>query len=1107
MNRRSIGAALLVVALAALVVALVSSGGGGEGAEAMKGRPFTGNHGVTRSVASIKALQRYRDRHPEIERRRTAVLAAGEAAREEAARESGQEAREEQGAPGEEEGAAEEPAVAGAEEDTNIREKPEPGGEGEGLPPKQAGPSTRQQRVGSAAITPRQAVTPSPSDNFLGANSNESGFVPPDSMGSVGPTQILVAVNGRIKAFDKDDQQVSLNVSDVAFWAPVRNGSEPTDPGVEYDRLSQRWIVSAINTEDSNNRIMLAVSEGPTITSTSDFTYFFFNQAAPPPSASPRFADYPQLGVDANAIYIGVNEFAAPPTTGFLGTTVYVIRKSSVLGVGPIVVTAFRNLTAGGHGPVSPQPATDMVPSVGLGYVVGPDFTDFSRLDIRRISNPGGTPSISGNLVVPVPPTFVPTATPFAVPAQGTPPVVGLDALDDRLFEAMIGRDPTGAATLWTAHNLLVNSSGVSSSSGNRAGARWYQLGNLDATPSLVQSGTLFDDQTVPDPRWFWMPSIAMSGQGHASLNASTAGTGRFAQIALSGRLFGPPLSTTDDPVITNLTPTGGYNLGSATPRRWGDYSQTVVDPTDNMSFWTFQEYASNQDQWGVRVVKLEPPPPATPSTSNPSTIPQGQCALAVDVVGTTTSGSGFFDPGSDSGGPGYDSHITASATGGVAVNDVIYTDPTHVTLDLDTTQAGAGSVDVTIINPDGQEVTANGLLTVGAPATGPTTPCLDGTSPPSPRNDNNPKVFGRADAGSTVTLYSDDTCTGTEVGSGNASDFNDDDVGIPVDPPVDDNSETTYYATVTDGMTTSACSSTLQTSSSQQMAEASETYVEDSIAPNVGISAGPGLTNDRTPSFTFSGSDQTTPIPPSLPLNFECSIDQGMPDFGPCDGPGTTHTSPSALADGFYTFRVRATDAAGNLSTTDATRSFQVDATPPTVSVNSGPTGTTADQSPTFTFSGSDTAGPVSFLCSIDAGSAAFRACSGPGNSDTPTSPLGDGSYNFRARASDQAGNSSVATRSFSVQTPKPPQPPETTINKGPKKTRKARPKFRFSSTDPNATFQCKLDKRKFVACASQFTTPKLRPGKHKLQVRAVGAGGVDQSPAVRKFRILPPK
>src|SRR5215207_7300373 len=393
MKRRAIVAVLFVVALVALVVVLVRSGGTDrQEAEAARGKPFVGAPGVTQSVASIKARQRYRDRHPEIERRRTERIAGQQAAAEEAeaAREEGEEPGEEEATPEEEEDASEE-----GEAEANIREKPEPiGVEGEGLPPKRSGTSARQQRIGGAAIIPRQAVNPS--TNFLAVQSNESGFVPPDSMGAVGPSQVLVFVNGRIKVFDKQGNPGGLNVSDAAFWAPVRNGSEPTDPEVEYDRLSQRWIVSGINLEGTNNRIMLAVSDGPTITSTSDFTYFFFNQAAPPPSASPRFADYPQMGVDANAIYIGVNEFAS----GFAGTTAYVIRKSSVLGAGPIVVTAFRNLISGGQGPVSPQPATNMVPSVGSGYIVGPDATFFSRLDVRRISDPGGTPTISGNLTV-----------------------------------------------------------------------------------------------------------------------------------------------------------------------------------------------------------------------------------------------------------------------------------------------------------------------------------------------------------------------------------------------------------------------------------------------------------------------------------------------------------------------------------------------------------------------------------------------------------------------------------------------------------------------------------------------------------------------------------
>ncbi|HEY6653893.1 MAG TPA: Ig-like domain-containing protein [Solirubrobacterales bacterium] len=1118
MKRGTLLAGLLAIALVALAVVLITSGGGGEEEVALKGQPFTGEPGVTRSVSSIKARQRYLDAHPEIDRRRDRALAAEEAAREdaneEAAREQGEASGEESaseageasaeeseseeqasgeegeatGEEGERAGEAQaegEPAAAEALADNNIREKPEPPGEGS-MPPKKQASGSRLQRVGSAAITPSQAVNPS-STNFLGAQSNESGFIPPDSMGAVGPSQVLVFVNGRIKVFDKQGNLGGLNVSDSAFWAPVRNGSEPTDPGVEYDRLSQRWIVSGINTEDSNNRIMLAVSDGPTITSASDFTFFAFNQAAPPPSASPRFADYPQLGVDENAIYIGVNEFAAPPSTGFAGTSVYVIRKSSVMGAGPIVVTAFRNLVSGGQGPVSPQPATDMVPGIGSGYIVGPDASVFSQLDIRKIDDPGGNPTMSASTTT-VPTTFAPT--PFSVPAQGT--TGGLDALDDRLFEAMIGRDPTGTPTLWTAHNILVNSSGASDPGGNRAAARWYQLGDLGATPSLVQSGTLFDP-AASNPRWFWMPSIAMNGQGHASINTSVAGPTHRAEVGSSGRLFTDPLGTTEAFQITQNS-TSAYNIQPSAPvQRWGDYSQTVVDPSDNMTFWTFQEYANANNSWGVRVIKLLAPPPATPSTASPATVPLGACSVAVDVEGTSTDGSGFFDPGQDPGGPGYPSHISASATGGVAVNEVTYTDPTHVTLDLDTRSATSSPADVTITNPDVQSVMATGLVTVDTAGTDPTVPCLNGTTPDSPNNDNNPKIFGTADASSTVTLYTDSGCApGSEVGSGTASDFAA--PGIAVDP-VGNNSSTTYYATATDGSNNvSLCSSTLGTSA------ASETYVEDSIAPVANVTGGPiGLTNNRTPTFSFSAMDAVGPV------SFECSIDTGTANYGTCSGPGDTHAPTNPLNDGSYTFRVRATDAAGNTST-EATRTFQVDDTPPSVSIDSGPSGATTDQSPTFTFSGSDTAGPVSFQCSIDTGTPSFRTCSGPGNSDTFPSPLAARSYTFRARATDQAGNSSVATRSFSVQTPKPAGAPETTITKGPKKTQKTRPKFKFTSSDPSAAFQCKLDKSQFAPCASPFKTPKLRPGKHKLQVRAVGAGGTDPTPAVRKFRILPP-
>jgi Concanavalin A-like lectin/glucanases superfamily/Protein of unknown function (DUF1565) len=96
----------------------------------------------------------------------------------------------------------------------------------------------------------------------------------------------------------------------------------------------------------------------------------------------------------------------------------------------------------------------------------------------------------------------------------------------------------------------------------------------------------------------------------------------------------------------------------------------------------------------------------------------------------------------------------------------------------------------------------------------------------------------------------------------------------------------------------------------------------------------------------------------------------------------------------------------------------FDADDTPPDTLIDSGPSGPTTNHSPTFTFHSTESGS--SFECSIDQGSANFAACSGPGASHTPSSPLVDGSYTFRVRATDAADNPdpTPATRAFSAVT-----------------------------------------------------------------------------------------
>jgi hypothetical protein len=273
-----------------------------------------------------------------------------------------------------------------------------------------------------------------------------------------------------------------------------------------------------------------------------------------------------------------------------------------------------------------------------------------------------------------------------------------------------------------------------------------------------------------------------------------------------------------------------------------------------------------------------------------------------------------------------------------------------------------------------------------------PVAPTFTGTSPASPANNNSPKILGTSPAGTTVNLYTDAACTVGPVGTGTAASF----ASPGITGAVGDNVTTTFYATAS-GVNTSACSSS------------SVTYVEDSTPPVASIDSGPsGMTNDHAPTFTFSSEPAAV---------FQCSIDTGTPGFGACSGPGNSHTPSAALVDGSYSFRVRATDQAGNIGAT--------------------------------------------------------------------------------------------AARSFTIVTPAGLDltPPETTITKGPKKkTRKRRPSFAFAASELGSSFQCQLDSGPFQACTSPFRAPpKLKFRKHFFRVQAIDpAHNVDATPAVLKFKLI---
>ncbi len=293
-----------------------------------------------------------------------------------------------------------------------------------------------------------------------------------------------------------------------------------------------------------------------------------------------------------------------------------------------------------------------------------------------------------------------------------------------------------------------------------------------------------------------------------------------------------------------------------------------------------------------------------------------------------------------------------------------------------------------------------------------------------------------------------------------------------------------------------------------------------DTTAPTTTIDSHP---DDPSPgasaSFTYHASE--------FGASFECSLAAGSAadSFSACPSSGKTYTG---LADGAYTFKVRATDPAANQGPAAAYEwevdNSSADTTAPQTTILSRPPDPSESSTASFTYESNEPGS--SFECKLDG--AAFAACAASGIAYTG---LANGPHTFLVRAVDPSANvdPTPAGYSFDVEAPpssplpppvahapaptapttapapqSAPSPPRTNItSRSRRRTRDRTPTVRFRSNLANARFQCSVDRARFTACRSPFTTRRLRPGRHRIRVRALAGGRFDATPARWVFRV----
>jgi hypothetical protein len=85
----------------------------------------------------------------------------------------------------------------------------------------------------------------------------------------------------------------------------------------------------------------------------------------------------------------------------------------------------------------------------------------------------------------------------------------------------------------------------------------------------------------------------------------------------------------------------------------------------------------------------------------------------------------------------------------------------------------------------------------------------------------------------------------------------------------------------------------------------------------------------------------------------------------------------------------------------------------------------------------------------------------------------------------------------------------PQTTLKRKPgRRTHDRTPTFRFAADEPGVSFQCKVDRGRFRACHSPFTTKRLGLGRHTFAVRARDSTDtLDPTPASYSFKVIAKK
>ncbi len=547
-------------------------------------------------------------------------------------------------------------------------------------------PAARPGGVGGTYL-PMLPVSPSPGDTFLASISDGTG-IPPDTYGEVDSTYCVTSVNTEIKIQKKNGVSVYANSLD-GFWHTVMShGTGAFDPRVHYDPYYKRWIMVAVAYgQTTYSTLMVGVSA----TSNPTGTWHLYSIVTDPSGQS--WLDFPISGFNKRWITITGNYFRNTSGVGPQGAVVFVFDYASIMaGTG----APYTKITESSEFCLAPARTYDT--AMQNMFMVEVSNGNTGKLRLWKISGTTGSPTVAS--------VGYPTSAQKwhgggngdFVPQLGT--TNKLQAGDGRIHSFVCRNN-----SLWTAHTVFLPNPGTA----NRCSIMWWQIDTL-ANP--VQNG-LIDDATTP--KFFDYPSICVNKYNDALIGFSYQSSAMHSSAAYALRMHTDPLDSFRPPHIYRHGQATYYQTFGGSQDRWGDYSNTCVDPANGMDFWTIQECVpvSPTNYWDTWWASVKICPVSAQFTVTKDTVYKGAYDT-ITYTGTSPAGSTYswtFGGGTATPGTGVGPHRVKWTTKGwhvitVSVTDSgctsVYTDSVYVksTVGVDEVTLKNGNFDI-LPNPN----------------------------------------------------------------------------------------------------------------------------------------------------------------------------------------------------------------------------------------------------------------------------------------------------------------------------------------------------------------------------------------------------------------------